>query len=87
MCLFLLFGRVAFFQLECFQCVRVVNFLFVPFCDLFLLIQIKKSKNTDTAKKKQKMQKKHPNFFQLAQSCSQIIFLIFVWGLKNANLC
>ena len=37
--------------------------------------------------KKKNMQKNTPSCFQLAQLCSQIVFLIFWGGLNNSNLC
>ena len=67
-------------------------FLFVscgPFCfylDFSLLSKKKTNKKKDTAKTKAKMQEiKKRTKNQLAQLCSQIVFMIFWGGLKNAD--
>ena len=66
----------------------VVFFPFLLSCFevyLFSFPSKKPPKKPDTAKA-QKMQKKRA-FFQLAQLCSQIVFLCFRGGLKNADFC
>ena len=70
----------------------VVFFPFLLFCFEFCLfcfsfLSKKDPKKTGHSKnpKKQKCRKKRKN--QLAQLCSQIVFLILGCGLKNADVC
>ena len=60
---------------------------FVPTFSFFLFSFLsKKAKKPDTAKtQKTKMQENTPNFVQLAQLCSQIVFPIVWGGLKTAE--
>ena len=69
----------------------MVQFPFLLFCFEFVFfIPLKKQPKTrDTAKKhkkkNQKCRKKRTICFQLAQLCSEMVFLIFWCGLKNAD--
>ena len=73
-----------------FSCLHLVV-LFLVCCFEFLFSFLSKKAKTDTTKpppQNQKVQKqKNKAVFQLAQLCSQMVFLIFRGGLQHANFC
>ena len=99
---FVLYASFSKMKLECFMCVLSFLFIRKHKTRLFVWILLSasfevlyfsyfsilaKTENRHGKNTKPKMQKKNNPFFQLAQLCAQIMFLIFGVGLKHGNLC
>ena len=64
-----------------------LNFLLALFSIFVYRSHTPRRKGKNRHSKKENMQKKGTSFFQLAQLCSQIVFLILGVALKNVNFC